>query len=103
MNPFDPVAAAEHTADLVFRTDLEMPGYVLFDLGPNLDSHGFRELLVRFCLLLGEAYQRRFGRKLRFLSLGHFDQQNTTKPHRDGAPDESILVLGYEPSDVQSA
>ena len=26
----------------------------------------------------------------------------TTKPHRDGAPDESLLMLGYEPSAIAS-
>ena len=34
--------------------------------------------------------------------MGRFDQQVTTKPHRDGGPDESILMLGYEPTLVQS-
>ena len=34
--------------------------------------------------------------------LGRFDQQETTKFHLDGAPDESLLVLGYEPSNVRS-
>lgn len=34
--------------------------------------------------------------------LGRFDQQVTTKFHRDGAPEESLLVLGYEPSSIQS-
>jgi hypothetical protein len=31
-----------------------------------------------------------------------FDQQNTTRFHRDGGPDNSYLLLGYEPSLVPS-
>ncbi len=37
-----------------------------------------------------------------YRSLGRFDQQETTKFHLDGAPDQSLLVLGYEPSKVRS-
>jgi len=37
-----------------------------------------------------------------FRSLARFDQQETTKFHLDGAPEQSMLVLGYEPSRVQS-
>ena len=42
------------------------------------------------------------GRQLGYQSLTRFDQQVTTKPHRDGGPDESILMLGYEPSLIES-
>jgi hypothetical protein len=41
-------------------------------------------------------------RKLAYQSLGRFDQQHTTKPHRDNAPAESVLMLGYEPTRVAS-
>jgi hypothetical protein len=34
--------------------------------------------------------------------MARFDQQETTKFHLDGAPEQSMLVLGYEPSRVQS-
>ena len=46
--------------------------------------------------------RRHRGRELVYQSLVRFDQQVTTKPHRDGGPDESILMLGYEPSLVES-
>jgi hypothetical protein len=36
------------------------------------------------------------------VSLGRFDQQVTTEAHLDGGPDESLLVLGYEPTEVSS-
>jgi hypothetical protein len=34
--------------------------------------------------------------------LGRFDQQVTSKFHRDGAPPQSLLILGYESSSVRS-
>jgi hypothetical protein len=34
--------------------------------------------------------------------MARFDQQETTKFHLDGAPAESLLMLGYEPSKVRS-
>ena len=34
--------------------------------------------------------------------MGRFDQRETTKHHLDGAPAESMLMLGYEPSKVRS-
>ncbi len=34
--------------------------------------------------------------------LGRFDQQVTSRFHRDGAPVESLLLLGYEASDISS-
>lgn len=36
------------------------------------------------------------------MSAARFDQQETTRLHRDGGPDESLLLLGYEPSVVVS-
>lgn len=39
---------------------------------------------------------------LAYLSVARFDQQETTRPHLDGGPDECFLMLGYEPSDVES-
>jgi hypothetical protein len=39
---------------------------------------------------------------LHFVSVSRFDQQNPTRPHRDGGPDASILLLGYEPTEVKS-
>ena len=45
--------------------------------------------------------QQQRGQNLTYQSLGRFDQQVTTKPHRDGGPDQSILMLGYEPTTVQ--
>ncbi len=51
---------------------------------------------------LSQHEQQQRGKRLVYQSLGRFDQQVTTKPHRDGGPDESVLMLGYEPSSVTS-
>jgi hypothetical protein len=45
---------------------------------------------------------QRGGKPFVFRSLARFDQQVTTKFHLDGAPSESMLILGYEPSKVES-
>jgi hypothetical protein len=45
---------------------------------------------------------RHNGERFVYLSLGRFDQQETTRFHLDGAPDRSLLMLGYEPSPVAS-
>ena len=34
--------------------------------------------------------------------MSRFDQRNESKPHRDAAPNQSLLLLGYEPSKVAS-
>jgi hypothetical protein len=42
------------------------------------------------------------GKPFTYRSMARFDQQETTKFHLDGAPAESLLILGYEPSRVRS-
>ena len=43
------------------------------------------------------------GAPLGYFSINRFSQKQTTPPHRDGAPDRSILILGYEPTEVDSS
>ena len=59
--------------------------------------------MVSLHVELDRLVHERRGMHLRFHSLARFDQQTTTKFHLDGGPDESILMLGYEPTQVQSA
>jgi hypothetical protein len=42
------------------------------------------------------------GKTLIYLSAARFDQQTTTKLHLDGGPEECFLMLGYEPSGIDS-
>lgn len=96
------MAIAEAVAQRVFRTDLSHPGFAFVDLGPHGEGRAFRQGLVDLCRGLDRVYQRDFGRQIHFRAIGRFDQQVTTEAHLDGAPEESLLVLGYEPSTVAS-
>ena len=86
----------------VFRTDLTQPGFGHLDLGSTGTPEAFRELLRWLAAELGAKYRLEFGRSLSCSSQGRFDQQVSTEAHRDGGPDESVLLLGYEPTTVAS-
>jgi hypothetical protein len=95
-------SSAERVATSVFHRDFSQPGFALLDLGTECMPRSFREILIALTASLNEVYQESFGRQLIYLSLGRFDQQATTRAHRDGAPNESILILGYEPTAIVS-
>jgi hypothetical protein len=94
-------AAAEAAAAL-FRTDFSRPGFALLDLADPLPPSAFRDRLLRLIGELSAHFERAAGRPLEVVSVNRFDQQATTRPHLDGAPVESFLVLGYEPTPVES-
>jgi hypothetical protein len=102
VTPTDLDALAARLAPDVFRTELAAPGYALLDLGNDLTPLDFRAGLVGLAEALARQYQRRHGDALLFHSVSRFDQQAPTRPHRDGGPDASVLVLGYEPTEVIS-
>lgn len=93
---------AERIFAQVFRTDFTAPGFALLRLPVPVTSQPLRRFLVALKEALGELYAQRFGQQLIYLSLARFDQQVTTKFHLDGAPAASFLMLGYEPSAVDS-
>jgi hypothetical protein len=95
-------AAAEKVFDLVWRFDFAAPGFCLLDTEPGVDSHTLRSWMVALKQRLSEINVRRGGKPFLFASMSRFDQQVTTKFHLDGAPAESMLILGYEPSNVAS-
>jgi hypothetical protein len=95
-------ALADRAGALVLRTELSRPGFCLIDLGPAFEPLPFRRLLIGLGRALDDYYRRHTGRRLVFLSVSRFDQQASTRPHRDGGPDESVLLLGYEPTEVVS-
>ena len=86
----------------VFRTDLSHSGFAVLNLPPGTDSHELRRTMMHLKRTLAERFGADSGRRLAFHSLGRFNQQHTTKPHRDNAPNESVLMLGYEPTPVLS-
>jgi hypothetical protein len=93
---------AEKVFDLVWRFDFTAPGFCSLDIGSGVDSHTLRSWMVDLKERLSEVGVRRGRRPFIFRSMGRFDQQETTKFHLDGAPAESMLMLGYEPSKVRS-
>lgn len=95
-------ATAEKVFDLVWRFDFAAPGFCLLDAGPGVDSHSLRSWMVALKQRLSEIGVGRGGRPFIFRSMARFDQQETTKFHLDGAPDQSMLILGYESSKVVS-
>lgn len=84
------------------RFDFSAPGFACIDLGPSLSPRQLRSTMVQLKECLSAEMLRTAGRKLAYLSMGRFDQQVTTKFHLDGAPEESVLILGYEPSVIRS-
>jgi hypothetical protein len=99
-----PRVIAEAVYHHVFRMDFSRPGFALIDLGPDCGSERQRQrqLMINLKNEFSRLEGTHRGRELVYQSLTRFDQQVTTKPHRDGGPEESILMLGYEPSLIES-
>src|SRR5439155_1722383 len=68
----------------------------------GMDSHALRLAMLALKERLSDICFLRTGRRLLFRSMARFDQQETTKFHLDGGPDQSMLMLAYEPSQVHS-
>lgn len=96
------MAQAEKVFDLVWRADFTAPGFAVLDTGPDLESHTLRCWMVDLKQRLSEIGVRRSRGRFVYRSMARFDQQETTKFHLDGAPEQSLLMLGYEPSNVES-
>lgn len=93
---------AEWIATRVFRTTLDQPGFCVVTFDAPIDSSALRRFMCDLLPPLAEMYQRVSGRSLVACSAMRFDQQVTTKPHLDGGPEQSALLLGYEPTAVNS-
>jgi hypothetical protein len=98
----DVEALAADIYDRTCRTDFNAPGFCVLNAGRSLDSIAFRQLMVDLKRRMAAIHESRTGNTLIYLSASRFDQQTTTKPHRDGGPEECFLMLGYEPSDVDA-
>lgn len=84
------------------RTDFTQPGFCVVDVGSDTVSKTFRQLMVDIKREMAVIHETRAGSTLVYLSAARFDQQETTRPHLDGGPEECFLMLGYEPSAVDS-
>ena len=84
------------------RTDFTQPGFCVLEVGSDIDSIMFRQLMVDVKREMAVIHEAKAGKTLVYLSAARFDQQETTRPHLDGGPEECFLMLGYEPSAVDS-
>jgi hypothetical protein len=96
----DVPAIAVDLYDRTCRTGFDAPGFCLVNVADAMDSVTFRQLMVDLKTAMATIHEDKTGRTLIYLSAGRFDQQETTRPHLDGGPDECFLMLGYEPSEV---
>ena len=94
---------ASHVYGDVFRRDFMGLGFALIQFDDVPASSAFRRHMIALHRELDSLVLAARGERLRFQSLARFDQQTTTKFHLDGGPDESILMLGYEPTGVKSS
>jgi hypothetical protein len=86
----------------VFRTDFQQSGFVVLDFGVSMTSEALRKTMVDLKNALHQKVRSNLGMELHYLWMGRFDQQETTKFHRDHAGHQSFLMLGYEPTSIKS-
>jgi len=71
-------------------------------LPKDISSTDIRHCMIALGKQLSHITSRIFDNPLGFISAGRFDQQVTTQFHYDGGPEVSFLMLGYEPSSIES-
>ncbi|MDI5920108.1 hypothetical protein QLQ86_04815 [Halomonas sp. LR5S13] len=84
------------------RVNFDRPGFCVLPLGRDIDSVDLRQVMVDLKREMAAIHESTTGNTLAYLSAARFDQQETTRPHLDGGPDECFLMLGYEPSAIDS-
>lgn len=100
--PLDVRAIAAGIYHKACRTDFDAPGFCVVNVGRSIDSVAFRRLMVEVKGEMARIHESNTSHTLVYQSAGRFDQQETTRPHLDGGPEECLLMLGYEPSGVDS-
>lgn len=96
------IAIAPEVATNVIRNHFDSPGFAVIGFEEAPGSKELRQFMVDLKEALSERMARQRGKRLLYLSMGRFNQKETTRFHLDGSPDEAYLMLGYEPSVVQS-
>ena len=86
----------------VFRKTHDECGYIVLSFDAAMSSQRLRKYMVDIKEGLSEKCKAAFNQTLDYYWLARFDQQKTTKFHRDNAPQDSYLMLGYEPTEVES-
>ena len=94
---------AEKSFKSVFRTTIEAPGFVhLVFNKEEFTPFQFRALMIALKKEISKHIVSTSQQKLSNHWLVRFDQQVDTPFHVDNAAAHSILMLGYEPSEVES-
>jgi hypothetical protein len=88
--------------DNVARTSTSALGFYHQSISRDVSSHDLRTAMITIGDHLIDRIKSDLGISMDYFSMGRVDQKNTTKIHLDGAPPQSILILGYEPSLVRS-
>jgi hypothetical protein len=91
-----------HLYPKVFRKDFIQPGFAVLDFGRDYSGGKLRATMVALKTALQMRCARETCHTLHYQWLGTFDQQATSRFHRDNAAAQSFLMLGYEPSTVKS-
>ncbi len=98
----DASSIAEDVYERTCRTDFAMPGFCIVKLGRSVHSAVCRQLMLDLKTEMSKIHHGHRKCSLNYLSAARFDQQETTRLHLDGGPEECFLMLGYEPSEVDS-
>ena len=86
----------------VFRKNNEYCGFTILSFNEKIGSKLLRKSMLKLKRGLSERCKNEFNEELDYYWLTRFDQQKTTKFHRDNAPTDSYLILGYEPTKIES-
>jgi len=86
----------------VFRKNHKHPGFSVLTFNKGISSRELRAIMVSLKESLSARCRSKFKMELDYFWLTRFDQQQTTKFHRDNAPTDSFLLLGYEPTTIES-
>lgn len=88
--------------DVVLRHSTDKPGFFYKDLGSNLVSTSFRLLMLELKEQLSELCTVRRDKQINYQWMSRANHKNSSNFHIDSAPEESVLILGYEPTIVES-
>ncbi|WP_034917906.1 hypothetical protein [Gillisia sp. CAL575] len=93
---------AQYCIEKVFRINTNEPGFVHLDFGKDINSNQLRSIMVDLKKELSKYTTGQFNKGLTYQWLVRFDQQVDTPYHIDNAGNQSFLMLGYEPSEIES-
>lgn len=86
----------------IFRDSTNDSGFYFQDMGKQIDSKTFRQIMIELKEGLSNLCKKRSNKRLNYHWMGRFNHQHTSGFHRDNAAEHSFLILGYEPTKVDS-